>query len=115
AFRLNRRRRQVPAVVILAIEVVAHSVLAVLMLGTASGFQFYLLPLLAYLALNQRLPQRVVLAALASVTAVYVALDVWAPPPLSLGAMFDGIFRLANLVIPTITSSLICYVYRRES
>ncbi len=115
AFRMNRKRHQVAAVVILAIEVVVHGVLAVAVLGKGSGFHYYLLPLLAYIALNQRLSQRVVLGALAAVTAIFIGLDFAPETVRSLGPAFDVLFRATNLVIPTITLSVICYVYRRES
>ena len=43
-------------------------------LGWASGFQYYLIPLMPFVMFNDRLPTRVVVAVSAAVFGVFVAL-----------------------------------------
>jgi len=76
---VNRRGRSTVAMWLLTLEVVAHAVLAAGTLGWASGFQYYLVPLIPFVMFNDRLGGRTVAAISAGVFTTLIALRALAP------------------------------------
>jgi diguanylate cyclase (GGDEF)-like protein len=70
----NERGRPRLAALLLFVEVTAHAVLAVHILGWHSGFHYYLIPVIPFLMFHDRLATRTVIAGSALVAAIYIAL-----------------------------------------
>ncbi len=110
----SRRGGSTLAMWILTAEVALHAVLAVMSLGWASGFQYYLIPLIPFMMFNDRAQTKVVSIASAVVLATFVALKWAAPVRPSLPALLEA-FRYANLVIPFFMLGLLSYYFRLAS
>jgi diguanylate cyclase (GGDEF)-like protein len=111
---VNRRGRSTLAMGLLTAEVVAHAALAVLTLGWASGFQYYLIPLIPFVMFNDRLPSATVAIISVCLFAGLIALRAVAPD----GAVDGGIapvLRYGNLAIPVIALALVSFHFRRAS
>lgn len=110
----NRRGASTLAMWILTAEVAIHAVLAVMSLGWASGFQYYLIPLITFMMFNERAGTRTVSIASAIVLATFVALQWLAPARGTLPPVLEA-FRYANLVIPFFMLGLLSYYFRLAS
>ena len=114
----NRRGRSTLGMWLLTLEVVAHAVLAVLLLGWSSGFQYYLIPLIPFVMFNDRLSRRTVAVISAGVFATLVALRAVAPEVGPGGAIEGGLalaFRYGNLAIPLLALALVSFYFRSAS
>ena len=111
---VNRRGRSTLAMWLLTLEVVAHAVLAVWTLGWASGFQYYLLPLIPFVMFNDRLGSATVVATSVGVFAVLIVLRAAAPDGAVDGA-FAPVLRYGNLAIPVLALALVSFYFRRAS
>jgi diguanylate cyclase (GGDEF)-like protein len=103
---------------LLTLEVVAHAVLAVLMLGWSSGFQYYLIPLIPFVMFNDRLSRRTVAVISAGVFATLIALRAVAPEVGAGGTIEGGLaaaFRYGNLAIPLLALALVSFYFRSAS
>lgn len=114
AWWVNRRGSSTLAMWLLAAEVVLHAVLAGMLLGWDTGFQYYLIPLIPFLMFNDRAPLRVVHWASACVLVVFMVLRAVAPT--------DGVLpselawcRYANLIIPFGMLALLSHFFRLAS
>ena len=111
---VNRRGRSTVAMWLLTLEVVAHAVLAAGTLGWASGFQYYLVPLIPFVMFNDRLGGRTVAAISAGVFTTLIALRALAPEGELDGAVAP-VMRYGNLAIPVIALALVSFYFRRAS
>jgi diguanylate cyclase (GGDEF)-like protein len=111
---VNRRGRTTLAMGLIALEVVAHAVLAVAKLGWASGFQYYLLPLIPFVMFNDRLRSRTVVAISAGIFGALIGLRVVAPDGVIEGP-FAPLLRYGNLAIPVLALGLVSFYFRRAS
>ena len=87
---VNRRGRSTLAMWLITLEVVAHALLAVAALGWASGFQYYLVPLIPFVMFNDRLASRTVAIISAGICAALLALRALAPEGAAAGALPAG-------------------------
>jgi diguanylate cyclase (GGDEF)-like protein len=121
AWIANRRDRSTLAMGLLAAEVVAHAVLAVLALGWSSGFQYYLIPLIPFVMFNDRLRGRTVVAISAAVSATLLALRAVAPVAAggeggaAVGGALAPLLRYGNLAIPLLALALVSFYFRSAS
>lgn len=111
---VNRRGRSTLAMWLLTLEVVAHAVLAVSTLGWASGFQYYLVPLIPFVMFNDRLRSRTVAVISAGIFATLLALRAFAPEGAGGGAVAP-LLRYGNLAIPLFALALVSFYFRRAS
>ena len=111
---VNRRGRSTVAMWLLTLEVVAHAVLAAGTLGWASGFQYYLVPLIPFVMFNDRLGGRTVAAISAGVFTTLIALRALAPEGELDGAVAP-VMRYGNLAIPVIALALVSFYFRLAS
>ncbi len=114
AWLLNRQRKSTLAMWLLAAEVVAHAVLAVMLLGWNSGFQYYLIPLIPFLMFNDRAYIATVTLASACVLVTFALLLALAPPFVALPGALEW-FKYANVVIPFTMLGLQSYHFRLAS
>lgn len=114
AWHVNRRGQSTLAMWLLAAEVIFHAVLAGLLLGWDTGFQYYLIPLIPFLMFNDRAPLRVVHAASAGVLVVFIVLRAIAPTDAVLPSELAWC-RYANLIIPFGTLALLSHFFRLAS
>ncbi len=116
---VNRRGRSTLAMGLITMEVVAHALLAVAALGWASGFQYYLVPLIPFVMFNDRLASRTVAIISAGIFVALIALRALAPEGTVTGAVLPGyltsIWRYANLAIPLLALALVTFYFRRAS
>jgi diguanylate cyclase (GGDEF)-like protein len=114
---VNRRGRSTLAMWLLTFEVLAHALLAVLTLGWASGFQYYLVPLIPFVMFNDRLGSATVAAVAAGVFAVLVALRAVAPEGVTSGGapVLSYGLRYGNLAVPVLALALVSFYFRRAS
>jgi diguanylate cyclase (GGDEF)-like protein len=122
AWIANRRDRSTLAMGLLAAEVVAHAVLAVLALGWSSGFQYYLIPLIPFVMFNDRLRGRTVVAISVGVFATLMALRAVAPAADEAGAAAAAaggalapLLCYGNLAIPLLALALVSFYFRSAS
>jgi diguanylate cyclase (GGDEF)-like protein len=111
---VNRRGRSTLAMWLLTLEVVAHAVLAVLTLGWASGFQYYLIPLIPFVMFNDRLGSATVAVISACVSAEILVLRAVAPEGATEGVIAP-LLRYGNLAIPLLALALVSFYFRRAS
>jgi diguanylate cyclase len=111
----NRRGRSTPAMWLLTLEVVAHAALATATLGWASGFQYYLVPLIPFVMFNDRLAGRTVAVISAAICAVLLALRAFAPESLPVAGAAASLLRYGNLAIPLLALALVSFYFRRAS
>lgn len=114
AWALNRRGASTVAMWMLTAEVVAHAVLAVLLLGWRSGFQYYLLPLIPFMMFNDRARTTTVTAASAVVLVTFGLLRALAPGDVRLPFALQA-FEYANLAIPLLMLGLVSFTFRSAS
>jgi hypothetical protein len=114
AWWVNRRGSSTLAMWLLAAEVVLHAVLAGMLLGWDTGFQYYLIPLIPFLMFNDRASLRVVHAASAVVIVVFLVLRALAPTDVVLPSELAWC-RYANLVIPFGMLALLSHFFRLAS
>jgi diguanylate cyclase len=115
---LNRRGRNTLAMWLLTLEVVAHAVLATSTLGWASGFQYYLVPLIPFVMFNDRLASRTVAAISAGICAALLALRAFAPESVAVSGAVgaaSALLRYGNLAIPLLALALVSFYFRRAS
>ena len=105
------------AVLLIVTEVVLHAVLAVSLLGWASGFQYYLLPLIPFLMFNGQLSRRTVVAGAVGITLILLALQITtfdagagAIPAATMRAL-----ELLNIIVPLTALALISFYFRLAS
>jgi diguanylate cyclase (GGDEF)-like protein len=110
----NRRGHASLAMWLLVAEVVAHALLAVGLLGWASGFQYYLIPLVPFVMFNERLRGRVALLVSAVFLVAFVGLYEVAPVR-SLAPEVTHALSLMNIVIPFIALALLTFHFRAAS
>jgi len=118
AWLANRRGRSTLGMWLLTVEVIAHAVLAVLTLGWASGFQYYLIPLIPFVMFNDRLARRTVAWISAGVFAALIALRAVAPDVAAAGDVAGPlavVLRYANLAIPLLALALVSFYFRTAS
>lgn len=70
----NDRKLPRLAALLLFVEVVAHAILAVRILGWSSGFHYYLIPVIPFLMFHDQLGTRTVVAGSTLVAAIYIGL-----------------------------------------
>jgi diguanylate cyclase (GGDEF)-like protein len=114
AWLTNRRGRSTAAMWVLTVEVVAHAVAAVWTLGWASGFQYYLLPLIPFVMFNDRLRAATVVGISAGVFATLIVLRAFAPDG-GVDGPFAPVLRYGNLAIPVLALGLVSFYFRRAS
>jgi diguanylate cyclase (GGDEF)-like protein len=110
----NQRGRSTLAMWLLTAEVTGHAVLAVFTLGWASGFQYYLIPLIPFVMFNDRLGTRVVVAVAVGVFFAFVALRALAPAG-SLDTVVAVAQSYANIAIPFLALALVSLFFRVAS
>jgi diguanylate cyclase len=110
----NRRARSTLAMWLITLEVVAHALLATVRLGWASGFQYYLVPLIPFVMFNDRLRGRAVAAISAGVFAALLAVRLLAPDGAVTGP-FALVLRYGNLAVPMLALALVSFYFRRAS
>jgi diguanylate cyclase (GGDEF)-like protein len=113
----NRRGRQQLAVALLVSEVWCHALLAVWYVGWASGFHYYLIPLVPFLMFNDQLRARTAVLGSVAITMSYVALRIAtfdatpsAIPPMALHWIY-----CANMVIPMTALAGSSFYFRSAS
>ena len=114
AARANRRGRSTLGMWLLTTEVIGHAVLAVATLGWASGFQYYLVPLIPFVMFNDRLAGRTVVGISVGVCAVLIALRALAPEGGAAGPVAP-LLRYGNLGTPLLFLALVSFYFRRAS
>lgn len=114
AHLLNRRGHSSPAMWLLVGEVMGHALLAVGLLGWASGFQYYLIPLVPFVMFNERLRGRVALLISAAFLVAFVGLYE-AAPVASLEPDVTHALCLMNIVIPFVALALLTFYFRAAS
>jgi diguanylate cyclase len=113
----NQRHHTTFAAVLLALEVMAHAVLAVSILGWSSGFHYYLIPLIPFMMFNDQFPTRTVVGASAVIAATYLVLrfisaDVVPPPTWDHRAFF---VEYMNILVPMTALAIISIYFRFAS
>ena len=113
----NARGRQRLASLLLNVEVVAHGVAAVALLGLGSGFQYYLVPIIALTLFNDQVRPRTAIVGSGSIVALFVAVHYafadtamhpgWVP----LSAPFEAV----NIVTALVFVCVICAYFRFAS
>ena len=113
----NARGRSRLASLLLNVEVAAHGVAAVALLGLGSGFQYYLVPIIALTLFNDHVPPRRAIVGSASVVALFLVVHYafahtamhpgWAP--------FAAIFEAVNIVTALVFVCVICAYFRFAS
>jgi diguanylate cyclase (GGDEF)-like protein len=111
---VNRRGRSTLAMWLLTLEVVAHALLAVSSLGWASGFQYYLIPLIPFVMFNDRLSRATVVVLSAGVFAALLALRALAPEGSATGTV-ALMLSYGNLAIPLLALALVTFHFRQAS
>ncbi len=99
---------------LLTVEVAAHAVLAVMTLGWASGFQYYLIPLIPFVMFNDRLSMPRAVATSIGVFVTFLALRIFAAEG-SLGSWFAQAQSYANIAIPFLALALVSIYFRLAS
>ena len=113
----NARGRSRLASLLLNIEVSAHAVAAVALLGLGSGFQYYLVPIIALTLFNDHVPPRRAIVGSASVVALFIAVHyVFANTPMHPGwAPLAVPFEAVNILTALTFVSIICAYFRFAS
>jgi diguanylate cyclase (GGDEF)-like protein len=111
---LNRRGSSTSAMWLITLEVATHAALAVSALGWASGFQYYLIPLIPFVMFNDRLPTAVVAATSAAVFLAFLSLRIFAPDG-TLDSPFARAQSYANIAIPFLALALVSVYFRLAS
>ncbi|HEU5074595.1 MAG TPA: GGDEF domain-containing protein [Polyangiaceae bacterium] len=111
---MNGRGRSSVAMWLLAGEVVGQTVLAVSLLGWASGFQYYLVPLVPFVMFNERLRGTNALLVSAAVLLVFVGLYELGPAP-QLAPGVNHALSLMNSVLSFVGLALITFHFRNAS
>jgi GGDEF domain-containing protein len=113
----NDRGRPRLAALLLFVEVVAHAILAVFILGWSSGFHYYLIPVIPFLLFHDQLSTRTVVAGATLVAAIYLALRA-----LTLGVTAPWIrpdvmtwVAYLNIVVPFLALALMSIYFRFAS
>jgi diguanylate cyclase (GGDEF)-like protein len=110
----NQRGQSNVAMWLLTLEVSAHAALAVGSLGWASGFQYYLIPLIPFVMFNDRLSTRTAVMVSIAVFCLFVGLKALAPE-----GRLDGPMALAqsyaNILIPFLALGLVSVFFRVAS
>lgn len=114
AHLVNERGRSSLAMWLVVAEVVGHAVLAVGLLGWASGFQYYLVPLVPFVMFNERLRGTFALGVSAVVLMVFLTLYELAPAPLLVPSINHAL-SVVNIVIPFVALALITFHFRKAS
>lgn len=116
ARRASRRHQRRAAAGLLSLVTVVHAVAAVAFLGWGSGFQYYLLPLIPFFMLGDRLSRAQLVLIVASVTGVLLVLVLaFDQPVLHLPSGWVRGFSIVNLGVPTAALGSISYYHRRAS
>jgi diguanylate cyclase (GGDEF)-like protein len=110
---VNERGRCTLAMWLIYVEVVGHALLAVTTLGWASGFQYYLIPLIPFVMFNDRLRAPIALAASLAVLCAFVALSALAPAEATMVLHFQ--VRYVNMVVPFLALAVVSYYFRLAS
>jgi diguanylate cyclase (GGDEF)-like protein len=113
----NRAQRAHLAAALLITEVVSHAVLAVWLLGWASGFHYYLIPLVAFILFNDQLSTRIVVTASSLVAFVYLGLRALTGThaEVSISPAWLHAVEFVNIVVPFTALVLICLYFRLAS
>jgi len=116
----NHRGRSTLAMWLITLEVVAHALSAVTVLGWTSGFQYYLVPLIPFVMFNDRLASRTVTVISAGIFAALLVLRALAPEGAAAGAIHPSdpllaIWRYGNLAIPLLALALVTFYFRSAS
>lgn len=72
AYLFNRQGQHVEAIILLAVEVIAHATMATYYLGWESGFHYYYIPLVLFLFINHKQPLLDICIEAALIFAVYL-------------------------------------------
>ena len=72
AYFFNRQGQHVEAIILLAVEVIAHASMATFYLGWESGFHYYYIPLVLFLFINHKQPLLDICIEVALIFAVYL-------------------------------------------
>ena len=113
----NSRGRSRLAALLLNIEVAAHAVAAVSLLGLGSGFQYYLIPIIALTLFNDQVSPRTAITGSAAITLLFVAMRfifagvVMHPGWVALAAPAEAINMLTALAFVCV----ICIYFRFAS
>jgi hypothetical protein len=99
---------------LVVLEVVAHAVAAVTLLGLGSGFQYYLISIIPLIVFNEQISVRACVAGALSVIGVFIALQFTAAG-VALPASFDAVAgpALAGNVFMALGAAVVACVYFR--
>ncbi|MFO0682390.1 MAG: serine/threonine-protein kinase [Sandaracinus sp.] len=117
AWVANSRNRPRLASMLLNVEVSAHAIAAVSLLGLRSGFQYYLVPIIALPLFNDHVPPRRAIVGSAAVVLLFVAVHyVFADVPMHPGwAPIALPFEVVNILTALSFVSIICAYFRFAS
>jgi diguanylate cyclase (GGDEF)-like protein len=117
AWWINRRGHPQAAVITLAVEVVAHAVVAVLLTGWQAGFQTPILPLIAFLMIGHRVKARVMFTEALALLAIYTALYTYTKDFVAPGLSETTLQALNYMHIGLVFGGLcvVSYFYRQAS
>jgi diguanylate cyclase len=113
----NDRRLPRLAALLVVVEVTVHAVLAVHFLGWASGFHYYLIPLIPFLMFHDQLGTRTVVAGSTLVAGIYLALRVLAFPETPPWVRPDVMLWVGylNILVPFLALAVISIYFRFAS
>ena len=110
----NRRGHCTAAMWLLTGEVTLHAVVAAQALGWASGFQYYLIPLIPFVMFNERLRARVALGVGVLLLSAFVGLYLTVPA-IVLDTSVNRPLSIINIVIPLLALGSIAFHFRLAS
>jgi hypothetical protein len=113
----NARGRERLASLLLDVEVSAHAVAAVALLGLGSGFQYYLVPIIALTLFNDLVKPRTAIIGSASIVVLFLAMHyAFASTVMHPGwAMLAAPFEAVNIVTALVFVCVICAYFRFAS
>ena len=113
----NARGHARLASLLLDVEVVAHAVAAVALLGLGSGFQYYLVPIIALTLFNDQVKPRTAIIGSVSIVALFVAMHyAFASTVMHPGwALLAAPFEAVNIVTALVFVCVICAYFRFAS
>jgi diguanylate cyclase (GGDEF)-like protein len=113
---LNRRGRHDAAIALLTFEVVSHAALATYCFGWGSSFQTYLMPMITFTMINNRMRSRTMVVQAAGLTVLYVALYKLTQHTVPQASeQFIEVVHYTNVVIVFAALGIISYYFRQAS
>ena len=117
ARKLNKERRLGPAISILIVEVILHAVIATIMVGTQSGFQYYFFALIPFAMFHQQFSNRgfvylAIVIAVAYLGSVFVANSI---SHNVIDPLLMDVILYSNISVVILGLSLLSYHFRKSS